>query len=223
MLKYIHVYKKLMTLELDENSVDMFGIQMKQKNTKNNGQEWYLHDGVLEDKRIQLTTDKNKTSFSNGMLELYATHTSPSTVTARININTTNSKAMSTNVKEVEKAELESGGADFKRLAQQKYILGPEDFKNFELTTYFRVTESFDIHDNNYGKMTGYGRGGTHSDAGWPNACLATCYKGVLSVKLKKTWFEKEYHHLSGSTGYSDHINEKKFTEIDLGNDGTNT
>ena len=71
--------------------------------------------------------------------------------------------------------------------------------------------------------MTGYGRGGAHSDNGWPAACLATCYKGVLSIKDKKTWFEKEYHHLHASDGYSkEHISEKNFREIDLGRDGTN-
>jgi len=77
-------------------------------------------------------------------------------------------------------------------------------------------------NDNGYGKMTGYGRGGIHSNAGWKDACLATCYKGVLSVKQKKTWFEKEYHHLKSSEGYSSRLNEKQFDEINISNDGKN-
>jgi len=36
-------------------------------------------------------------------------------------------------------------------------------------------------------------------------------YKGVLSIKDKTTWFEKEYHHRSEIEGYSGRLKEKQF------------
>jgi len=198
---------------LSQNDVDKFGILKIQKNTKSNNQEWYLHDDINNDKRIRLKKDPWNLKDKNKLIWEGTPVGGDQTHTCRININTTNPKAFD------EKAQSDAG-TNWKKLAEQGYLIGEEDFRNFELTTYFKITELEKGHDENYGKMTGYGRGGLHTSKGWPGACLATCYKGVLSIRQKTTWFEKEYHHNSGSEGYSPRLQEKKFDLIKLDVDG---
>ena len=206
---------RLNTLTVEDNELDKFGIIKIQKKTKDNHQEWYIHDKMNTDSRIKFSSNENWNLVNS---DIWEGHPNPdgNTRTARININTTNPDAYN-----VEK-QLEFG-KDFKKLAERGFMIDENDFRNFELTTYFKITHILRHH--NEGKMTGYGRGGRHSDEGWPNACLATCYKGVFSVRDKASWFEKEYHHHQtekegGHAGYSYHLNEKKFedSKIDIGN-----
>ena len=91
------------------------------------------------------------------------------THTCRINTNTTNPKAFD------EDAQSEVG-TNWKKLSEQGYLIGEEDFRNFMLTTYFRVTDVKE-HDDQYDKMTGCGRGGKHTSDVWPGVCLATLIK----------------------------------------------
>jgi len=199
-----------MTLNIPNSDIDKFGVKMiYPTKITNNPQEWYMHDKIDHDKRIHLRFDElNKKS--NGIWELTPSdHVHPPS--ARIDINTTNPKAFDLDT------QLRVG-TDFKKNAERGYIVDPEDFRNFELTTYFKIIEILD--DNNAGKMNGYGRGGLHGKD-WPAGCLGACYKGVLNTQSKQSSFEKEYHHTDSPSGYRFHINEKDFDQIDLGDDGT--
>jgi hypothetical protein len=201
-----------MTLNTTNLGIDKFGVIMRYP-TKitNNPQEWYINDGMKTEDRIKLRIQKCDLKGS-GVWEMTPKE-SGHPYSARINICTTNPKAYD------EETQLKFG-TDFTNLANRGYLVGPEDFRNFELTTYFRIIDILD--SENTGKMTGYGRGGLHTGDGWPGACLGAWYKGVISTQYESSFFEKEYHHYSGSTGYSPRLMEHDLEEIDFGNDGTN-
>ena len=64
------------------------------------------------------------------------------------------------------------------------------------MTAFWKVTTWSDSDE-----WSPYVRGGSHHD-GWPIACIATEYKGQIQ-KAGNCRFAKEFHHLSGNTGYS--------------------
>jgi hypothetical protein len=134
----------------------------------------------------------------------------------RINVATTNDKAW-------DKEEQMKYGVNWKDLAQNRgYIIGPEDFRNFEATIYWKRIGDWKNEPDDPQKakrkckgqpdqMTIYGRGGLHGK-GWKEGCLGCCYKGSIDYNLKgalnpgSSYFEKEYHHYGSSEGYSDRI-----------------
>ena len=86
-------------------------------------------------------------------------------------------------------------GTHWDQMAVKGYMLDSRDFRNFEMTIYWKVTSWSDDDE-----MSLYGRGGRHG-SGWPEGCLGPCYKGQIQRAGNSRW-AKEYHHNSGSTGY---------------------
>jgi hypothetical protein len=101
-------------------------------------------------------------------------------------------------------------------------LFDENDFKNIEATIYWKRTDEW-LPDKKNKKspdqMTFYGRGGVHASGDtYPNACLATCYKGSLDYSNGKSYFEKEYHHLYASDGYGGRLHEGK-SQFSIGDD----
>jgi len=202
----------------------------EQIQTTNPEQEWYIDDSWnnrhfiqdgksfwLEKKNGRTRIDAKSFKFNgdDGVWEGTPTKSDDPT-SFRINVATTNNKAW-------DKKEQLKYGVNWKDLAKKRgYIIGPEDFRNFEATIYWkRKGDWIDETDENRkcnaqpDQMTIYGRGGLHG-ADWPEGCLGCCYKGSFDYnkfnkKGKKfgpgsSYFEKEYHHYSGSKGYAERI-----------------
>ena len=132
--------------------------------------------------------------------------------------------------------------ADKKKLSwkdfiKQGFMIDENDFRNFEATIYWRVVGNKwkqygcidKVGNPKPDQMTIYGRGSLHGK-NWPAGCLGCCYKGSLDynnvVNNKKEiiigpgsgYFEKEYHHFEGSTGYAQRILQEKSTFALSGN-----
>jgi len=112
----------------------------------------------------------------------------------------------------------------WKDFVKKGHLIDDTDFKNFEATIYWKRTGQWKIGNKCVGsekpdQMTIYGRGGLHGKD-WPGGCLGCCYKGSfdykkfhkdnVSLKPGSSYFEKEYHHYEGSTGYADRILQEK-------------
>jgi hypothetical protein len=192
--------------------------------TTNRGQEWFLdqnwkdklvHDGKSwwvnkKNARTRIDAESVRYNEDDGVWEGKPT-SSDKPQSFRINVATTNDKAWNKN-------EQLNYGKNWKELAKNRgYIVGPEDFRNFEATIYWKR-----IGDWKHGprcdkpdQMTIYGRGGLH-DKGWPGGCLGCCYKGSIDYNRAKnlapgsSYFEKEYHHYGSSEGYSERIYQDK-------------
>jgi len=71
-------------------------------------------------------------------------------------------------------------------LADQGYMQSPSDWKNVEMTGYFRVNASNDWTDN----IDLYARGGHHTDA---DPCEGSSYKGQLTFDGRVRWAKESW------------------------------
>lgn len=72
-------------------------------------------------------------------------------------------------------------------LATQGYMQSPRDWKNVEMTGYFRVNASNDWADN----IDLYARGGRHNDTA---PCEGSAYKGQLFYDGRTRWSKETWH-----------------------------
>jgi hypothetical protein len=151
-------------------------------------QSWYMEDDNLEHQERVVIDAKTCRTISKGVFEL-TPDTSKSPASARINVRTTNPKAFD------EETQLKIA-KDWQNMATKGYMVGPEDFRNWEATIYYKVT-----HIDDKDEMSIYGRGGKHPSGGFPGNCTSCCYK--LQVRTDGTArFAKEYHHANSPDGY---------------------
>jgi hypothetical protein len=119
----------------------------------------------------------------------------------------------------------------WKQSHSRGYMIDDQDFKDFEATIYWQVTEWTGDKD----QMTLYGRGALHPNLEpplQPESCLAVCYKGSFDYSDGTGYFEKEYHHTKhdkkldnktphGSDGYSGRLRQpisRKFVSRNFDN-----
>ena len=93
---------------------------------------------------------------------------------------------------------------DHEKAGKQGHMQDEKDWKNIEMTGYFRIKEP----DDNGEEITMYARGGPHNDDSEENQCWGTAYKPGIQFDTKATMV-KEYYH-KGSKGYSDRLNLDK-------------
>lgn len=72
-------------------------------------------------------------------------------------------------------------------LAAQGYMQSPRDWRNVEMTGYFRLNASNDGSDN----IDLYARGGRHSDSA---PCEGSAYKGQLAFDGRTRWAKETWH-----------------------------
>lgn len=162
---------------------DGFGVDMLNP-TKQNNQDWFMKD-LLHDPRVDI--DGQVEDQGNGIWKGTVTH-DMHPASFRIEVYTT------TKAKKIEK-QLELG-KDWKKMEEKGFMVDENDFKNFEATIYFKVTE---IDDDD--EMSIYGRGGRHPNGGFPDNCVSCCYKGQIRTTGVSRW-AKEYHHADSPSGY---------------------
>lgn len=164
---------------------DTFGVKkLYFDDTSKTAENWVL-TSLTGDSRLRV--DGSVTNLGSGVWEGHVT-TSDNPASFRINVNTTNPNAM-------DPATQSILGTHWDQMAIKEYMVDARDFKNVEMTIYWKVT-SWSSSD----EMSIYARGGRHTD-GWPAACLGPCYKGQIQKPGNSRW-AKEYHHFSGSDGY---------------------
>ena len=165
--------------------VDSFGVKkLYADNTAKASENWTMGN-MLSDSRIRV--DGTITDKGGGEWEGHVT-SSDNPASFRINVNTTNPNAMDPNTQSIL-------GTDWRKLLAAGYMVDAKDFRNVEMTIYWKVLSWSDSDE-----MSLYCRGGRHS-SGWPAGCLGMCYKGQIQKAGNSRW-AKEYHHNSGSTGY---------------------
>ncbi|MCI0669265.1 MAG: hypothetical protein L0Y64_02265, partial [Myxococcaceae bacterium] len=130
-------------------------------------------------------------SLGGGVFEITPT-SSTNPASARVYIGTTNPDAYNQDV------QLQ-GGADWRNLTRNGYMVGPEDYRDAEITAYYKITKS-----SGDDEMTFYLRGGAHpSPDEYPLQCIATKYKVQIQMKDVSPRAAKEYDHYMSPDGYA--------------------
>jgi hypothetical protein len=147
-------------------AVDAFGVELLNP-TKAGGQTWAGTGNLNSDPRF----DPQNTITANGDGSW---------------------KMRSTKVRmQVSTSAGYNGGAidtqDRDTLAARGYMQSPSDWKNIEMTGYFRVNASNDWSDN----IDLYARGGRHTDS---SPCEGSSYKGQLTYDGKVRWAKESWH-----------------------------
>jgi hypothetical protein len=159
-------------------------------------QSWYSKENWTEDKqRVELKGGEIKVT-SDYVEGTPTPKMNPPSL--RVNIYTTNPKARD------EKAQ-QDGAKDWQKMAERGYMLGPEDFQNFELSEYYYIVKS--EGDEN----THYGRGGHHGEGGFPEQCASCCIKQQIVTDKVQPRAAKEYSHIHKGDGYAFESIEPKF------------
>lgn len=86
------------------------------------------------------------------------------------------------------------GITDHQRALEQGYMCTQDDWTNWEMTGYIRVTDPASDLDGD-GDWTWYGNGGTHPRDGDP--CTGSAYKGSYHYKDAQVRFGKESYHMA--------------------------
>lgn len=156
-------------------------------------EDWFMGD-LKNDPRVEI--DGAISEISPGVWEGRVT-SSMNPASFRINVRTTNPNAFDIGAQLVH-------GADWAERASLGYTLDIKDFRNVEMTGYWKVTNWSDDDEYSF-----YSHGGHNTD-GWPEACLGTQYKGQIQ-RAGNPRFAKEYHHYSGNSGYKFRTDGAKF------------
>ena len=170
---------------------DIEGIQMLYPDDTDPikaSQAWYLSKSGPNDARV---SGKGVRKIISGNIVEITPDTGTHPASARVYIRTTNPKALDTN----EQLIL---GKDWTQMAIKKYMIGPEDFRNCEVSAYYKITKSSASDE-----MTYYWMGGAHpSDDLWPLQCVACCNKAQVKMDMSPR-AAKEYHHYASPDGYA--------------------
>jgi K319-like protein len=168
---------------------DIEGIQMLYPDDPTqSAQQWFLSKYGPNDARV---SGKGARKIISGNIVEVTPDPGTHPASARIYIRTTNPSALDQN------KQLESG-KDWAKMAKQKYMVGPEDFRNCEVTAYYKITKS-SAED----EMTFYWMGGAHpSGDTWPLQCIACCNKAQIKMDMTPR-AAKEYHHFASPDGYA--------------------
>ena len=159
------------SITVDDPNNDQFGI-IKLYPTKNNGEEWYMNmNNPLGDGRFN--PQNTITMNPDGSWKIKSTQ-------VRMNVYT------STGYNSVNIPTL-----DHSAIASKGYMLGANDWRNFEMTKYVKVNTS--PSDDNFAP---YGRGGRHTGSGPPEGCEGSSTKGDVFFS-GKVRFAKEQWHVS--------------------------
>jgi hypothetical protein len=164
--------------------VDKFGVKMLYP-TKSGGSTWFMDSNNLGgDSRVEITGTIKRVSGDvwNGKHD--TTH-NPSTFRVAVESNSGYADSVS-------QPHAEHHGT----MAQNGYMQDKNDWRNFEMTGYFRVNSVTDQGE----EITMYGRGGRHSSNTTKQECQGTAYKTSLKY-AGGTKFAKEYYH-DGGAGY---------------------
>jgi len=152
-------------------------------------QAWFLSEKGPNDSRVSGKGARKIIPGTNIVQITPDPGTNPAS--ARFYVSTTNPKALDTN------AQLENG-KDWAKMAQLKYMVGPEDFRNCEVTHYYKITKSSASDE-----MTTYWMGGAHpSGDAFPLQCIACCNKAQIKMDMTPR-AAKEYHHAFSPAGYA--------------------
>jgi len=169
-------------------SFDEIGIQKIYADTTDPiklKQSWYSKGDWTKDKRVVL---KGSINVTPDYVEGTPTpEMDPPSL--RVNICTTNPNANN------EKAQ-EEGAKDWQKMAERGYMVGPEDFQNFEFTEYYFIVKSEEAHN------THYGRGGYHGAGDPEEQCASCCIKQMIMTEIEPR-AAKEYTHIQKSDGYA--------------------
>jgi len=184
--------------------VDPFGVQKLYADDPAKPNHWYM-GSLTSDPMVNLSGSAS--NLGSGVWEGHVT-TSDNPASFRINVKT---KSCQSDFSDSLQAK---HGEDWVLREADGYTCKPDDWRNVEMTIFWYVTQ-WDAAD----EMSPYVRGGSHHD-GWPIACIATEYKGQIQ-KAGNSRFAKEFHHLSGSTGYAFYSGNPKFTLTDRTNKWT--
>jgi hypothetical protein len=171
-----------------EGDRDLEGIQkLYPDDPTQQAQTFYL---AREGPNHERVSGKGARQITNGITQITPDKgTNPPT--ARIYIRTTNPKAMDVNT------QLESA-KDWQKMAAQKYMVGPEDYRNAEVSAYYKITKS-----SGEDEFTFYWMGGAHpSDDTWPLQCVSCCNKAQVKMDMTPR-AAKEYHHYQSPAGYA--------------------
>lgn len=166
-------------------------------NTDKKEQLWVMDTLPTKSKEKvgRLRVDGQAKDLGNGVYEGHVTE-DDKPASFRINVYTTNPKADDVDTQLII-------GKDWKKMAETGYMVGPEDFRNFEATIYYKVTK-LPLPKDAPDEMSIYGRGGRHPDKDkFPDTCVATCYKGQIRTNGTTRW-AKEYHHIKGGYAFFD-------------------
>jgi hypothetical protein len=158
---------------------DKFGVKMQYK-TKSNGDEWFMDmDNFEEDNRIKISAD-NVDKEKNGAYWNGSPDTSMNPDSFRVTVFN-------------ESGEREATW-DHGLAAQRGFMASPEDWRNVEITGYFRINST----RNRSEEITMYSRGGRHSGGSDRQRCRGTAYKPGIQYDGKPN-FLKEYWHSNGA------------------------
>jgi hypothetical protein len=175
--------------------VDQFGVKkLYGSDPAKTSEDWFMGN-LNSDARVEI--DGAISEISAGVWEGRVT-SSMNPASFRINVRTTNPNAFDIGVQ----LPLGSNWANRKTAG---YTVDARDFRNVEMTGYWKVTQWSDDDEYSF-----YSHGGHNTD-GWPEACLGTQYKGQIQ-RAGNPRFAKEYHHLTGNTGYVFRTTGTKFT-----------
>lgn len=171
-------------------SKDLEGIQMLYQDDPRQlmqAQQFFLGRDGPNHERV---SGKGARKITNGVVQITPDPgTSPAS--ARIYIRTTNPKATDVNTQLIL-------GKDWQKMKEAKYMVGPEDFRNCELSAYYKITKSSASDE-----MTFYWMGGAHpSDDQWPLQCVSCCNKAQIKMDMTPR-AAKEYHHYKSPAGYA--------------------
>jgi hypothetical protein len=151
-------------------------------------QQWFLSKYGPNDARV---SGKGARKIISGNIVQITPDPGTNPASARIYIRTTNPNALDQNTQLI-------NGKDWAKMAQQKYMVGPEDFRNCEVTHYYKITKSSASDE-----MTTYWMGGAHpSGDAFPLQCIACCNKAQIKMDMTPR-AAKEYHHAFSPAGYA--------------------
>lgn len=155
-------------------------------------QQWFMSEnGPLNSGDPRIAFRGTAKDMGKGVIQITPT-TSTNPNSARIYIGTTNPDW------DDQKKQLVVGG-DWEKYAEQGYMIGPEDYRDAEVTAYYKITESSDDDE-----MTFYWRGGAHpSDDVYPLQCIAVCMKAQIQMQDMSPRAAKEYDHYDSPNSYA--------------------
>ncbi len=155
-------------------------------------QRWFLSkNGPLDSGDRRLGFKGTVKNLGSGVFQITPT-SSTHPASARVYVGTTNPKWSDQNAQV-------AGGADWRKLIQNGYMIGPEDYRDAEVTAYYKITKS-----SNDDEMTFYWRGGAHpSSDQYPLQCIAVCMKAQIQMKDCSPRAAKEYDHYKSPASYA--------------------
>lgn len=87
------------------------------------------------------------------------------------------------------------GETDHSVALEQGYMCTPDDWTNFEMTGYVRLTEPSD--EDGAQDWTWYGNGGRHPSPGNADPCTGSAYKGSYHYQDAQVRWAKEQYHMA--------------------------